>query len=936
MRIHKGTLLVCAFLAIKTLCAFGQETHRQYLSGLGKEDPVPWKFFCSSGTQSGYWTNLPVPSCWELHGFGTLSYQFDPTNAPEQGRYEHVFSVPANWSGQRVFLVFDGSMTDTRAWVNGESVGPVHQGSFYRFKYEITKLAQFGATNRLEVTVDKRSANASVNRAERTGDYWLFGGIFRPVFLEAVPQQFIERVAVDARADGAFAMDVFVNGAVTNLTLEAQITDLDGKAIGGTLVQALTGQKGSLKTQIAAPRTWSAETPNLYQAQVYLKNGDRVLHHFQQQFGFRTMEVREGDGLYVNGQRVILKGASRHSFWPDSGRTLDEKIHRLDISLMQEMNMNAVRMSHYPPDEQFLDLCDQLGLYVLDELGGWQKSYDTETGHKLIEEMVVRDVNHPSILFWDNGNEGGWNRAVDGDFALWDPQGRKVLHPTEPFNGVNTTHYPTYSRIQSFARGEPLVQKQGGVTTTNLTKFIVMPTEFLHGLYDGGAGAGLEEYWTTMLRSKLLGGGFIWSLLDEGVKRADNGTIDVAGNRAPDGILGPYREKEGSFYTIKEIWSPIVISERRLPPGFSGALTVENRYSFLNASQCQFHWQLRKFRRPEEKAAGFTVVAEGQSPAPDIQPGSRGALKLDLPADWDKADALSLIVKNPTGRELWTWVWPLPATERFHELSISPSSQSAALIETPGTLDIKAGDLTIQISKTTGRLVSAKRGARNFSLTNGPSLAASGKADLVAIEHKADGKDQIVTATFSGDLKSITWRARGNGWVQCDYVYSAEGPKSFIGVVFDYPEQEVKHKKWLGQGPYRVWQNRLCGATLNVWENDYNNTITGWEGWVYPEFKGCFAEVRWMQLETTEGTITALAGKDDLFVQVLTPDFPPTKLQANTALSLPKAGLAFLNAIPPMGSKFHAPKDTGPQGQLFQASGQYSGSLNFYFGTLPH
>src|SRR5262249_47212078 len=151
---------------------------------------------------------------------------------------------------------------------------------------------------------------------------------------------------------------------------------------------------------------------------------------------FRTIEVRPGDGFYVNGKRVILKGANRHSFWPTSGRALSAKISRDDVLLMKEMNFNAVRMSHYPPDEHFLDACDQFGLYVLDELAGWQKSYDTPTARRLVGEMIRRDVNHPSILFWDNGNEGGWNKEVDDDFAIWDPQKRFVLHPWDPFRGV--------------------------------------------------------------------------------------------------------------------------------------------------------------------------------------------------------------------------------------------------------------------------------------------------------------------------------------------------------------------------------------------------------------------------------------------------------------------------------------------------------------------
>jgi hypothetical protein len=171
--------------------------------------------------------------------------------------------------------------------------------------------------------------------------------------------------------------------------------------------------------------------------------------------------------------------------------------------------------------------------------------------------------------------------------------------------------------------------------------------------------------------------------------------------------------------------------------------------------------------------------------------------------------------------------------------------------------------------------------------------------------------------------------------VQCDYAYPAAGPRDYHGVIFDYPESLVQKKRWLGDGPFRVWQNRRRGVALNVWENKYNNTITGWRDWEYPEFKGCFGNVRWLQLETTEGTITSVLGSDGGFVQVLTPEFPPTNLVANTVVSLPRAGLGFLHAIPAIGSKFHRPRDAGPQSQPAEANGTYSGSVNFFFGELP-
>ena len=923
-----------------------QETDRQFLSGQGKDDAVPWKFFCTSGANSGFWTNLPVPSQWDVKGFGTLTYHKDLTNAwDERGLYEHDFPVPQNWSDKRIFLVFDGVMTDTDAKLNGQSVGPVHQGSFYRFKYEVTALVKFGATNLLEVNVAKHSANKSINNAERNADYWVFGGIFRPVYLEAVPQQFIERVAIDAKADGNFSADVFLNSVTNADEIEAQVQTLDGQNVETVFNQKISGVKNTLQTKITSPKLWTAETPNLYRVEIRLKQDGKVIHQIQQRFGFRTMEVRDGDGLYVNGHKVILKGADRHSFWPDSGRCLSEAVHRLDINTMKDANMNAVRMSHYPPDEQFLDLCDELGLYVLDELAGWHNFYDNDVGPKLVHEMVVRDVNHPCILFWDNGNEGGFNTNLDHIFGELDPQQRRVLHPWATFSGVNTAHYLAYDKAEIACGGQRVYysNNQELVATNDRAKYIYMPTEFIHGLYDGGAGAGLDDYWRMMMSHPTCAGGFIWALTDDGIKRPDTGEIDVAGNQAPDGIVGPYRQREGSYYAIKEIWSPIQILETNLPPVVDAklTLTVENHFNFTEAGECKFIWQLRRFLKPGESSSNETVSSEGQVVSPAIPPGGRGKLNITLPENFRHtvevtgADAFALRVDDPSGRELWTWVWPLKKWGNYlGDLTHEPAEHHAVPVETNGVITVNAGELTVTFSKQTGLLIGVRRGAQNFSLTNGPRLAL-GTATLRQLHFDADGPDAFVAAKFDGDLKSIDWRVNGNGWIDCDYTYAAEGTNDFLGVLFDYPEKLVTHKRWLGDGPYRVWQNRLRGVTLGVWENDYNNTLTGFRDWIYPEFKGIFASVRWLQLDTAEGQITIINRSAVPFVQVLTPEFAPANLTGKAFAPVPKCGLGFLDVIPPIGSKFKEARFGGPQGQPAVAHGEYSGAVSFYFGKLP-
>jgi hypothetical protein len=917
---HLFGILFVVFFVGPSL-AFAQQTQIQYLSGHGKDDAVPWKFFCTSGAQSGYWTNLPVPSNWELHGFGTLNYYHDLTNAyNERGLYEHDFLVPSEWSGKRLFLVFQGVMTDTSAKLNGQSVGPMHQGGYYQFKYEVTPLINFDEANKLEITVAKHSANKSVDGAERDGDFWVYGGIYRPVYLEAVPVQFIDRVAIDAEANGKLSMNVFLNGVTNAGVVEAQIQTLDGKNVGRAFRVRIpspgSAEVLNLKSHISRPKLWTAETPNLYQVRIRLKEKGKIVHEVQQRFGFRTFEVRDGDGLYLNGRRVVLKGCDRHSFWPDSGRCLSDAVQRLDVETIKDMNMNAVRMSHYPPDAEFLNQCDQLGLYVLDELAGWHHAYDTHTGTNLVHEMVVRDVDHPCILFWDNGNEGGFNTNLDKCFGQDDPQQRRVLHPWAPFSGLNTIHYLPFDFAKLACNGVPITfRKTNYIVHADWPhNYIYMPTEFLHGLYDGGAGAGLADTWSLMEQSKYLGGGFIWAYLDEGVKRSEDGRIDVAGDQAPDGIVGPYREREASFYAIKQVWSPIVVLETNLPEDFDGTLTVANHYSFTDVRQCKFTWQLRRLIPPNAvNADDTTIVAEGVAKSPSIPPGSRGTLRLKLPKNFSQFlgegnNFLALRVSDPNGRELWTYVWQLHQQPILsHDARVIARADNFGA--NSGTTELKGHGIDAWIKD--GDLVAVERGGKRFSLNNGPRIAAT-----------------------NSTIREIYWTLREDGWLQCDYSYTASGTNDFFGVTFDFPEGLVKSKRWFGDGPYRVWKNRRQGVTPGLWQNEYNNTITGWRDWGYPEFKGCFAGVRWMQLETTEGQIT-IVPQHIPFMQVLTPEFPPAKLAGHTVPPLPKCGLAFLHAIPPIGSKFQEPQVVSPSGERTKAHGVYSGSVSFYFGDLP-
>src|SRR6478609_3903413 len=232
---HKSLLILSIFLLGALVCS-SQTKQIQWLSGTGSDKTVAWDFFCTGGRQSGYWTKIQVPSCWEQQGFGSYNYGRDYKTygknfrfADEQGMYKYNFTVPASWKNKEVFIVFDGSMTDTEVKINGKTAGAIHQGAFYRFKYNISDKLKFGKQNLLEVTVSKMSADASVNNAERLADYWIFGGIFRPVFLEAVPKEHIDHTAIDAKADGNFAMQVFLKNVKAQQFVLTEILDANGK-----------------------------------------------------------------------------------------------------------------------------------------------------------------------------------------------------------------------------------------------------------------------------------------------------------------------------------------------------------------------------------------------------------------------------------------------------------------------------------------------------------------------------------------------------------------------------------------------------------------------------------------------------------------------------------------------------------------------------------
>lgn len=925
-------LLGLAFSAVQAQSWY--ETQRQYLSGHGCDDMVQWDFLCSDGRNSGSWTKIGVPSCWELQGFGTYQYgmrfygKATPEGiADEKGQYKTEFSLPKEWAGRQIQLVFEAAFTEINVQINGRKAGNgTYQGGFTRHTIDVSDRVFFGSKkNRLEVEVLKESTNPQVNLAERRADYWNFGGIWRPVFIIAKPVHNIQRVAIDAKADGRFKADVYLNQAVPGYSVSVDVIDTKGKKVATSPSFSIFSDQVKVDFSAKNVKTWNAEQPHLYTAVFTLKDAEgNTLHIERQKFGFRTIEYRhtyagdKEDGVFINGQKVIFKGVNRHSFRPETGRTLSKQKNIEDVLLIKSMNMNAVRLSHYPADPEFLDACDSLGLYVECEQPGWHNAHETIVGSQIVEEMVTRDVNHPSIIFWSNGNEGGFNYELEPVFKKLDPQQRVVLYPWANRNGFETKHYRSWGETADYMR-----QKE-----------IFMPTEFLHGLYDGGHGAGLKDYWKLMMSNPRCAGGFLWDLMDQGVVRTDkNNVIDCMGNFGSDGIVGPHMEKEGSFYTIREVWSPVQFSR-----SLTG-ISVRNCYDFINLRDCQFSYKLLDMPAYGEK--DVKVVRKGKLASPDVAPGQTGKLNIDLNNKKLDADVVEVTAIDPYGHEIITWSYKLRTVNNLQGKRLLDKVLKFSYTDDANQVLVQNGSRQFSFSKKTGRLESVTIDGRKISFGNGPRFIAAKRADRSQdgfynhddkqafqkktqyTEYADQGKfagftfsDSTLVATYQhGSIEKVTWRFLADGGVYMNVDYYFNGVVDLMGISFDYPEKLVKSKQWVGKGPYRVWQNRMEGPQYGLWQNDYNDPIPG-ETFEYPEFKGYFANVSWMQLQTTEGKfgIELISGKVGVYT--------PRDGRDHILYTLPETGISILKAIPAVRNKVNTTDLNGPSAQPYWSKGQ--------------
>lgn len=935
MKTHiiRRALLALGICSALNMQAQAPHPERIYLSGTGTDYTRTWEFYCSKGQNSGKWKSIEVPSCWELQGFGEYTYGRYYTikgakPSDETGIYRYRFLTPDCGKNDRIKLFFDGVMTDAEVRVNGNPAGQIHQGAFYRFSYDITSLLKAEGENLLEVKVAKQSANKSVNAAERRADWWLYGGIYRPVWLEVVPDVSMEHFILDARADGSLRASVRMAGNAEGHVLAVSIRGLkDGKPLrtlqGKEQVScplATSGRETEFTCKWSDVKVWNIEAPELYVARLELKDrSGNVIQVREERIGFRTIEFFPQDGIYLNGTRLIVKGINRHSFSVDGGRTTSAAMSRQDALLIKEMNMNAVR-SHYPPDEHFLDMCDSLGLVYIDELSGWHGRYDTETGARLVREMVERDVNHPSVILWSNGNEGGWNTDNDSLFCKYDKfQRRHVIHPWADFDRLDTHHYPTYlTGVARFTNGYK----------------VFMPTEFMHAMYDQGGGAGLRDFWDRWMTNPMFAGGFIWVFCDEALKRSDRGgVLDSDGSNAPDGVVGPRREKEGSFYAIRSQWSPVQIKPLLITEHFDGSFFVSNEYIYTNLKDCRMTYEVLSCDIPMQGAVS-RILARGEVTLPALSPGETGKARFSLPASFAEGDVLKLEAFDRDGHRICDWSFPIRLANPYFQrhlaqVSAGLSGNAVSARNNGREIVLKSEKVSVTFDAATGMILCVLSGNTEIPLTNGPVAVGMKMLYQPASSYvRQDSEEAVFCARYKGGADSIVWRLTSQGLLYMDAVLlnRASGGGGFddafmdtevynLGLTFSYPERICKGMKWLGRGPYRVWKNRISGTNYGIWHKDYNNTVTGesYDNLVYPEFKGYHANMYWATFESDTAPFTVYSRTDGIFYRVFTPEEPKGSAK-RTMPEFPEGDISFLLDIPAICS-FKPIEQQGPNSQ---------------------
>ncbi|MFA6288027.1 MAG: glycoside hydrolase family 2 TIM barrel-domain containing protein [Opitutaceae bacterium] len=801
----------------------------------------------SAFTASAEWGSIIVPGNLQTQGYGKPHYAnvqmpwpHQPPHVPAAnptGVYRRSFTVPTAWTDQRTVIHFGGATSVLAVYVNGIAAG-LSKDSCLPAEFDITAAVRVGQENELVALVVQWSDASFIEDQ----DQWWMSGLHREVFLYATPKTFLRDVharpslAADfASATLAVSIHIGITGAgpvPQGVTAEVSLLDPKGRNV---FKKPLTGALNvparrncnqhdhlriDLQADVARPQLWSHETPSLYTLLVTLTTPDGTTHT-STRVGFRRIEVGNRN-LLINGKRVLIKGVNRHDHHPDFGKAVPHETLVKDVTLMKQFNFNAVRTSHYPNDPRWLDLCDEHGLYVIDEANIESHDFhnslckDPRFATAWLDRamrMVVRDKNHPAIIFWSLGNESGYgpnHAAAAGWIREYDPS-RPLHYEGAISKGQSSSSWahgslgtdiicPMYAGIQELTDWSELVTKHykknlpANATGAQL-EAVIRPTiykehinnprsalttplhplarpvilcEYSHAM--GNSNGSLSDYFHLFRTQPGIQGGFIWEWLDHGLRQktadgreffaygGDFGDTPNDANFVCDGLVSADRVPHPAMWEFKHLAQPVVVetvgTDRRAVRSGSGIrIRVRNDHDFVSLARLQGRWEL---------LIDGVATKRGNLPKLDLAPGASKDITL----------ALGKLPANSEARlnVIWTTVADSSFAKRGHEtawtqLALTPAPKpsprsrerlrvdSAPVLaeETVGGVILIAGDTAATFDRATSTLSSLR--------VRGVELLARGP--LVELNRAATDNDGLKLWTGQ-DYKALgRWQKLG-------------------------------------------------------------------------------------------------------------------------------------------------------------------------------
>lgn len=913
---------------------------------LEKVGEVPAGFF-EEGYNTANWTTMPVPGNWEFNGFGIPMYVntgfgfparppfIDRDDSPT-GLYRHEFTIPQNWDGRKVFLHFEGGTNSMYVWINGKKVGYTENAKSPA-EFDITPYIRSGK-NLLACEVHKFSDGTYLEDQ----DMWRLGGINRNVYLYSTAytriQDFFAHPDLDAAyKNGLFSTDVKIqnygNDAAVR-TVEVSILDKAGKKVFSQSKKISVAPRSidSLWFQgtVKSPLQWTAETPELYNLVITLKDKDnKVVEATSHKIGFRKVEIKDGQ-VFVNGKKVLFKGVNLHEFNTNTGQVVDSVVMLRNIQLFKELNINAVRTSHYPQQPLWYKLCDEYGIYLVDETNleshglGYGKDNvsnfpEWQEAHlDRVKRLIERDKNHASVIFWSLGNEASNGKAF---FTMYDwAKARDKSRPVQ-YEQAYQRDRNTDIICHMYPSWENMVRD----AAKDLKRPYIM-CEYAHAM--GNSMGNFQDYWDLMRTSKNMQGGFIWEWYNHGYKTKDEQGREYwayggdlkgynklnEGNFCMDGIITPDQQYLPHTHIVKKVYQNILFEGKDVN---NGVVTVINDFKFtaLSPEEYAFRWVLLK-NGDSISAGNFDVT---------IAADSRKDVKLDLPkfnAEPGSEYYIQLYANRrsatkflPAGFESAKAEFALASNKYFAEAGkLKSSATDIDTKEKNDTITLTANGISYEFGKNEHGLI-AIRGAGGWLFSRLPRVnfwraptdndfGEQAQYRLRLWEAASVAQKLNFKAISNGDAgTTVSYELKPAGIgavVELLYTVNKDGSLTvaahYKALADDLPElmrfgmnmelnDRYNNFTWYGRGPWENYVDRNQDAFMGIWKGDVKD-----QAYPYyrPQESGNKTDVRWLTLTDKNGKGIRITGAQPLSVSATnyrTEDWDPgtTKKQQHAS-----------------------------------------------------